>query len=100
MKNTIEWYNAQEQSWEIDKEKIARYNHILDEITGAAFYMLEARDVHFYASELNNNNDPKHTQEITANDVRRLNMQAKGINQYEMINSFMDDETDDVIMFF
>jgi hypothetical protein len=96
----IHWNDAKHQSKEISKEQIKQYNKILEEV--CIFYpeIMEARDIHYYAEQLNENNPDSNAEKITANDIRWLNMLARENDQYDYLDTFIDDFTDDVIGFF
>ena len=87
---TISWSNAVsinkhiQESKEVNKQEQKRY---LQEFLDNSFEMLDSRDIHFFAEMTGK----------SANELRRLHPQA---NYSNLVESFIDDETDDIISFF
>ena len=82
----ISWQQATQISQDEKQEK----ERILQEVKDSDFSILDARDVQYYADIL----------EITPNEVRRINMKTQNVNSYYMINTFIDDCTNDVFDFY
>lgn len=62
----------------------------LEEIQTSDFTCLSAADVNYLASKAN----------ITPNEARELNMKHTGVNALDMLNTFIDDETDSIFDFY
>lgn len=92
--NTIEWSSAivinkhiQESKiiqQEQDKEEQAQY---LQDFLDSDFSMLDSADIHYYAEQTGK----------TANELRRMHPNK---NEYNVVESFMGDDTDDIIDFY
>lgn len=91
---TMEWHSAivinkhiQENKviqQEQDKEEQAQY---LQEFMDSDFDILDSADIHYYAEKTGK----------TANELKRMHPNK---NDYSLVQSFMDDDTDDIIDFF
>jgi hypothetical protein len=100
----IYWEQAAQFSEKIKKENIAETERLIKEIETSNFSCLDARDINYYANELNRfsnrtkeNGDPD---PYTPNEVRRMNMIANDLNSYDLLNTFIEDELDSVIDFY
>jgi len=100
----ISWQQAEENYEQRKDLNLEEEKRLIKEIEESNFQMLDANDVNYYASALNevsnrlNSNgkpDP-----YTPNDVRRMNMEAKGLNSFDLLNTFMDDDEDFIIDFY
>jgi len=83
----IEWNTAIQQAKKAQEERTQEQAYYLQEFKENDLSMLDARDIHFF-SEMTG---------IEANELRRMHPQK---DTEILINSFMDDETDDIINFF
>ena len=87
---TISWSNAVsinkhiQESKEVNKQEQKKY---LQEFFLDSFEMLDSRDIHFFAEMTGK----------STNELRRLHPQA---NYANLVESFIDDETDDIFDFF
>lgn len=75
------------------------FNEVMEEIKISDFSMLSFLDVQHYADKLNEYNPDRKAKKFKANDVRELNVKA-GNSRYDMINSFVDSDSDDIFDFF
>lgn len=106
--NIIYWEDAFQHFKHNHKEDVDEVKRLIAEIETSDFSLLDARDVQYYANELNKYSNRKHQKgelkgkphPYTPNEIRRINMEAKGISSYELIDSFIDDDTDDIIDFY
>lgn len=87
---TINWNQAEQISQhETAKQKQDKIE-AMEDIKTSDFSMLDATDIQFYANIL----------DITCNEVREINIKHTGANAYDIMNSFENDETDDIIDFY
>jgi len=100
----IHWEQAMKDFQHNQKEDIAECKRIIEEIETSNFSMLDARDVNYYANELNkySNRKDKNGQPnpYTPNEIRRMNMDAQDLDGFDMFDTFMDDDTDSIIDFY
>lgn len=76
-----------------------RFDYILDEIQTSTPECLDARDFAYYANELTNHDPAGKT--WTSNEVReRMLKNNPELDRYDLIDSFIDSETDDLFDFF
>jgi ferritin len=104
MTTHIHWEQAVTQFKHQKEEDLVEAKRIIEEIERSNFEVLDSNDVHWYASTLNElvervdeNGKPN---PYTANEIRRINMKAKGLNSFDFMHTFIDDETDDIIDFY
>jgi len=77
----------------------ARFEYLIEEIETSTPEGLTASDFSYYASELSDT-DPS-AKEWTANEVRELMLKNNpDLDRFDLIDSFIDSETDDIIDFF
>ena len=106
MKHTtyIYWEQAAQYFEQNRKEDIQECKRLIEEIESSDFTVLDANDVNYYANRLNELSDRKDEKgkpmPYTANEVRRINMNANDLHSFDMLNTFVDDITDDVIGFY
>lgn len=87
---TISWSNAVsinkhiQESKEVNKKEQEKY---LQDFFDNDFEMLDSRDIHFFAEMTGK----------SANELRRLHPQT---NYSNLVESFIDDETNDIFDFF
>ena len=87
---TISWSNAVsinkhiQESKEVNKQEQKKY---LQEFLDNSFEMLDSRDIHFFA-------------EMTGKSANELRRMHKGASYSNLVESFIDDETDDIFDFF
>lgn len=87
---TINWTQAERIQEIAQVKKDAQYLEALEDVKTSDFSMLSFMDVAHYAEILG----------ITANEVRELNMKHTGSSKYDMIDSFLESDTDDFIDFY
>lgn len=84
----------------ISKSEVARrkerFEHILEELKSSCPTALYADDFNYYAGELSYLSG----EEYTPNKCRQICMEGKGLNSFDMIDSFVGDDTDSIIDFF
>jgi hypothetical protein len=83
----IQWNTAIQQAQKAQEERTQEKAHYLQEFKDNDLSMLDARDIHFF-SEMTG---------IEANELRRMHPQK---DTEILINSFIGDETDDIMDFF
>lgn len=98
MDQIIYWEDASERFQEHQKRSVERFNSIMQELKDTCPEGLDARDFQYYAEELSSNSPDKKI--YTANDCRIICMSSNELNHFDMMNTFMNDETDDIIDFF
>lgn len=102
--SNIHWEQAYRSFKHNNKEDKKLVQKLLNEIASSDFTFLDANDVQHYANELNSYSNRKDKdgkdKPYTANEIRLINMEAKELNEFDFINSFLNDETDDIIDFF
>ena len=99
MSDLIQWEQAMSDFQHNNERDIVEAKRLIDEIETSNFSVLDARDIHYYAGRLNELTNRK--EPYTANEIRRMNMDSNDdVDQYDMIASFYEDETDDIIDFF
>lgn len=94
----IHWeqaYNDYEENKKSNPEKV---REILEEIKCSDFSLLDALDVYGYVDKLNTYRSRK--EEYTANEVRRINMNAQDYTEFHLLNSFTGDDSDDIMDFY
>ena len=84
----------------IKEENKIEYNRILEEVKTSDFSVLTSMDIHHYVSELNRLSSGSSLKKLTANDLREINRKETGASADQYLNSFIDDETDDIFDFF
>lgn len=100
----ISWEQASD-NYENNKEKNEReYQRLIKEIEESNFSVLDARDINYYANELNDlsislNNERKN-KPYTPNEIRRINMDAQETNGFDYLLTFLDDDGDSIIDFY
>lgn len=95
---TITYEKAQKDlQKEIERSKV-RFEYLIEEIKDSNPLYLRASDFNYYAAELTNHCPDNKT--YTPNDVRRMMLKDKDISLYDMIDTFIDDETDLIIDFY
>lgn len=87
---TIQFDQAVKISQKAKAEKEQLQASILREVKESNFECYNARDISYFAEIL----------EISSNEVRHINMEAQGVSSFDLIGTFEDDETDDMIDFF
>ena len=101
MKNSqiqINWNQAQEVSEVVKKKNLNKYNNLLDEIKTSSPEVLTASDFNYYAGALNDCNIRK--KEYTPNEVRNLMLINTDLNNFDIMHTFLDDETDSIFDFY
>lgn len=76
-----------------------RFEEYMEEIKTSNPLALTASDFEFYAGQLNHYN-PDKKKKYTSNDVRRMMMEGKGIDAFDVMQSFIDAEDDSIIDFY
>ena len=94
----IIWSQAKQLSAETIEANKIKFNHTLQEIKESDFSMLDYLDVAYYAQILTQCDPDQDTWE--ANDVRRLNMANTKANSFDIINTFENDDSDEIIDFY
>ncbi len=89
MKNPIEWHQGIEISKQVNAKKEKEHKEILQELSETNGECLSFMDIQYYTDKLNECNIEKYTN----NDVRIL----LGGN---VLNSFVDDDGDDIFDFY
>ena len=90
-KTTIEWHEAIQISKEQQDFDIVERKRLLDEIQTSNFSMLDARDINYYAYELG----------YTPNEIRYIHLAAHPeLTSLDLLNTFEDDDTDQIIDFY
>ncbi len=104
MNDNIHWEQAYQNFQHNKKEDLVEAKRMIEEIESSDFGFLDYRDIAFYASTLNelSNRVDKNgkVNPYTNNEITRMNMEAKGIASYDLLHTFVDDDTDDVIDFY
>lgn len=84
---------------ENNNNNFLKYKNLIEEVKDIDLSMVDSLDLWSYASDLNKYNPDKNAKKYTANDIRRMNQRSK--NDYEaLLNSFENDETDEIFDFF
>jgi len=100
----IHWEQAYESFKHNKAFNIAEAKNLIKEIETTSFEIYGWADINFYVLSLNdlsNRTDKKgNPQPYTHNEVRRMNMVARGLTPYDMLRTFEDDPSDDVIEFY
>lgn len=75
-----------------------RFEYLMQEIKDSDPTYLDAHDFNYYAGELTDNCQDGKT--YTANEVRDMMREGKDIDRYDMIGTFIGDDTDSIIDYF
>ena len=100
----ITWNQALNEFENSKERKQTRYNNLISEIENSNPECLTASDFNFYAVELNECNISE--EEWTPNMVRMkmlgcYNETGRGdLNPFDLLETFVDDETDSIFDFF
>lgn len=94
----IEWHEAIEQNEAFKNNSIERFYYLMEELKQSNPTMLSASDFHYYAEELTRNSPDGKT--YSANDCRRICLDNSDYDAFDMLESFQDDDTDDIIDFY
>ena len=106
MKETtyIHWEQAVKHFKHNQKEDVEKCRRIIEEIESSDFTCLNANDINYFANELNrysNRVDERGKRKLyTPNEVRRMNIEANELESFYLLNTFIDDITDDIIDFY
>lgn len=104
MSDLIHWEQAYESFKHNSKFNIAEAKNLIMEIETSSFFMYGWIDINFYVlslNELSNRTDKKgNPKPYTHNEVREMNMVARGYSRYDMLCTFEGDPSDDVIDFY
>lgn len=95
---TIEWHDALQQNEAFKKHSIERFSYLMEELKQSNPTILTARDYHYYAEELTHNSPDGKT--YSANECRRICLDNSDYDIFDMLESFQDDDTDDIIDFY
>lgn len=100
----ITWQQANEDFEENKVVNLVEEQRLIKEIEESDFSMYDANDINYYANELNSVTDRLNSNgkpdPYTPNEIRRMNMRAQGLNSFDVLNTFMDDDEDFIIDFY
>lgn len=99
MQTEINFFQAEKISVQKRTSDKRRFDYLIDEIDNSNPQYLTASDFEYYASELTDTDPSENV--WSANDVRRrmLNNYPE-LDSYDLIDTFIDSESDDIIDFF
>ena len=100
----IHWHQAQD-NFDYNKEQNkVEFDRLIEEIKTSDFFFLDAADVNYYATQLNECNMRKDEKgkpmPYTPNEVRKINMEAQQLSSFDFLNSFIGDELDEIFDFY
>lgn len=100
----ITWQQANEDYENNQTENLIEEKRLIKEIEESDFSMLDARDIDYYVNELNNitnrlNSNGK-PELYTPNEIRRMNMNSKGLSSLDLLDTFLDDDGDFIMDFY
>lgn len=90
MKKDIEFVQAVSISQKISEERKQEIADTIEEIKTSCFDMYDARDIQALASKAS----------MTCNEVRNMNTKHQKIHSLDLLHTFDDDETDDIIDYY
>lgn len=101
----ITWNQALNEFENHKERNETRYKNLLNEIETSSPTALTASDFNFYSAELNECNIRE--EDYTPNEVRRMMMYGyskdekhERVSSFDMLESFIDDETDSIFDFY
>lgn len=96
--STIEWHEALQQNEAFKKKSIERFSYLMEELKQSSPTMLTANDFHYYSEELTYHSPDNKV--YSANDCRRICLDNSDCDIFDVLESFQDDDTDDIIDFY
>lgn len=96
--STIEWIQAVKEHKEKKEKSAERFSYLMEELKQSSPTMLTASDFHYYSEELTYHSPDDKV--YSANDCRRICLDNSDRDIFDMLESFQDDDTDDIIDFY
>lgn len=87
---SIEWHEAVQISKEVQKHTRTEKLSVWEAVKTENMELYDAQDIAYYAEILG----------VESNKIRKWNMMFRSKNAYEYIETFKNDETDDILNFY